>query len=249
MGTSHIHMFSGLVPSLNANGRALHRGQAYQAVVGEDDDLLSFESANNLRDSGAPTIESSQNTPAPRVEPAPAPSGAVTAADPTRDQASLFLDVCGALEPSENPEANEILTELRTALSRAQGELHSRITMVEDESQIVELFNLNEVLEAAFAAYQAAVERYNTYSATPPSSVEPVAPSDNDLMDLLGGPGPTSDGLETVPAAGSSDPAQAPQSLVRTSSAEAFEQFFGARSNVDDVFASPVTPGTPIKAV
>merc|ERR1711970_717096 len=227
--TSHIHMFSGLVPSLNANGRALHRGQAYQAGVGEDDDLLSFESANNLRDSGAPTIESSQNTPAPRVEPAPAPSGAVTAADPTRDQASLFLDVCGALEPSENPEANEILTELRTALSRAQGELHSRITMVEDESQIV--------------------ERFNTYSATPPSSVEPVAPSDNDLMDLLGGPGPTSDGLETVPAAGSSDPAQAPQSLVRTSSAEAFEQFFGARSNVDDVFASPVTPGTPIKAV
>merc|ERR1712146_633962 len=80
----HIHMFSGLVPSLNANGRALHRGQAYQAVVGEDDDLLSFESANNLRDSGAPTIESSQNTPAPRVEPAPAPSGAVTAADPKR---------------------------------------------------------------------------------------------------------------------------------------------------------------------
>merc|ERR1712100_481154 len=138
MGTSHKHMFSGLVPSLNANGRALHRGQAYQAVVGEDDDLLSFESANNLRDSGAPTIESSQNTP---------------------------------------------------------------------------------------------------------------APSDNDLMDLLGGPGPTSDGLETVSAAGSSDPAQAPQSLVRTSSAEAFEQFFGARSNVDDVFASPVTPGTPIKAV
>merc|ERR1712167_539476 len=194
-------MFSGLAP--NANAR-----QGYASIqADEDDDLMGFEQANNLR-------EGESSTALPRAEvQAPAP-------------------VVTPVEPDENPESNEILQELMSAITRAQSELHSRITTCEDEAQLVELFSLNEVIDAAFAAYHAAVERHNnpvapTSSTPAPVEDAPVAESDVDIMDLLGGPGPSAS--TTSPA------------LVRTASADEFEQFFSTHSNAQEAF-TPTTP-------
>merc|ERR1712167_152124 len=212
-------MFSGLAP--NANAR-----QGYASIqADEDDDLMGFEQANNLR-------EGESSTALPRAE-VQAPAPVVTPAEPVvRDQCALFLDICGAVEPHENPESNEILQELMSAITRAQSELHSRITTCEDEAQLVELFSLNEVIDAAFAAYHAAVERHNnpvapTSSTPAPAEDAPVAESDVDIMDLLGGPGPSAS--TTSPA------------LVRTASADEFEQFFSTHSNAQEAF-TPTTP-------
>merc|ERR1711907_19360 len=217
MGTTT--MFSGLVPNSNAH-------QGYSSIqADEDDNLMGFEQANNLREVEASTVLH-------RAE-VQAPVPVVTPAQPVvQDQCALFLDICGAVEPHENPESNEILQELMSAITRAQSELHSGITTCEDETQLVELFSLNEVIDAAFAAYHAAVERHNNPEAptsSTPAQVEdaPVAESDVDIMDLLGGPGPSAP--TTLPT------------LVRTASIDEFEQFFSTHSNAQEVF-TPTTP-------
>lgn len=180
------------------------------------------------------------------------------------DQATLFREICGALEPGEDPTTNELLSDLRFALAQAQTDLQNGIPNIEDEGKLMQYLAVNDQVDAAMQVYQQRVEG----GAPTPAPQMPVMPempvmlpppvADTDFDDLLGNAVPiqsVSGKPATMSAANHAAPAvpllppppaarartvSKQAELERTPSGDDFDAFFSARNGGEVTF--PAAP-------
>merc|ERR1712046_421997 len=115
--------------------------------------------------------------------------------DATRQQVALFEEILRAAEPSISPESNDLLQELRNGLTRAQQDLQNRICVEShDENSVMEWLAVNDLIDTAFAAFQAAVSTYDRLKLhehrkdVPNVDNEEVNTLENELRDLFEAP-------------------------------------------------------------
>jgi len=201
-------------------------------------------------------------------QPAPHPAGDGPGARPlpdcaaVSDQATLFREICGALEPGEDPTTNELLNDLKAALAQAQTDLQNGIPAIQDEAKLMECLAVNDQVDAAMQVYQQRVAGGPPAPAPAPAPQMPVqqppSVADTDLDDLLGGAVPiqsvsgkpaaipeANHGAPAVPllppppAARAKTPPKQP-TLQRTQSGDEFDAFFAGRSGGEVSF--PAAP-------
>merc|ERR1711998_2873 len=178
----------------------------------------------------------------------PVPDGGSNASDgiftsDARDKCEVFSAVCTALDPSEDPAANELLQELKRDLERVRAELQTRASLATEEHDLMDCLEQLELVTDGLEVYRQKAQVYHPPSL--PSLPAAVSGIESELRDLLGVPGATPQSAATQ---------QPPQVLAKTKSEQDFDNFFAQQSK-NPVFSphglmgtTTISPCTP-KAV
>jgi len=150
-----------------------------------------------------------------------------------REQCTLFQAVLRDTSSGKSPESLDLLQLLRDGLTRLQTELHSQIALAEQEDELNKCLTVNDLVHKALAEYHTVMhepESATTNTDAPSTAPEcngPSEPLERELMELFAAsPLPE----VAVPV---------PQPLIKTRSAQEFEDFFSAHS--EPIVFSPLS--------
>merc|ERR1711998_315357 len=142
-----------------------HTMASYSQLLDCDDDLVAHSTEASLPRSDLNDIFSPRHatiaTPAATVIGVAVPALNVGSdISEVRGKCDLFCDVCTALEPSEDPAANELLLELKADLERVRAELQTRASLATEERDLMESLEQLELITDVLETYRQKAQAY-----------------------------------------------------------------------------------------